>query len=357
MSVLAENLPSVLGEERSEKFSLKEHYLRYIDKLVRQKGPSEEDYSDLDAWMVEVDRLIKAGYISPQDVASVRARFGDMFSSLTFAGFSLKKPHGYAGDYEIIDRIYQSYVFPEPHLSKWDRYAQRLAVNHAVRNRKTYFHELLGRHSGAKQGRTLRVLNVASGPGRDMFEYLSTDGSNDVYFDCVEQDQNAINYSSSLCHAFLDRITFMKTDALRFRARNRYDIVWSAGLFDYFGDRVFKAVLKRLMSAIAPGGELVIGNFSNTNPSRGWMELCEWIVYHRSPEELLLLAEECGIPRANLTIGQESQGVNLFLHITCPEHNLIQSNECRVMESLNTEIPYMSKEKKEYSDGMPLAIY
>ncbi len=316
---------------------LKKEYIRYIDRLLQKGGPSEEDYPNLDAWIIGIDQMIKAGYIGPRDIASLRARFGDVFSLQTLAGFAFLKPHGYAGDYQIIDRIYQAYISPVSHLSKWDRYAQRLAASQAVRNRKTYFQELLRSHCASRQGRALHVLNIASGPGRDMFEYLSTNGSSEVYFDCIEQDQEAINYASLLCSAFLDRITFIRSDVLRFRPCRKYDIIWSAGLFDYFNDKVFKAVLKRLVPAVAPGGEIVIGNFSHANPSRCWMELCGWILHHRSPAELLLLAEECGIPRSNLTIGQEPQGVNLFLHITYPERTVVQTGQYLTRGSSDVE--------------------
>lgn len=358
MESLAENLSSCFPvEEYSEKSigvrirsdshnladlvdtsELKEQHLRYIDKLLHQGGPSQEDYPNIDAWMNGVYHRVKAGYIGPQHILSLRARFGDVFSSETLAGLALMKPHGYPGDYEIIDKIYQTSISRVPHLYKWDQFTQTLAAVQAVRNRKTYFHELLRCRHAAKQGRPLHVLNIASGPGRDMFEYLSTNGSREIYFDCVEQDQDAINYASALCYAFLDRITFVKGNILHFRPRKKYDIIWSAGLFDYFDNRVFRAVLKRLVPAIAPGGELVIGNFSDTNPSRCWMEFCDWILYHRSSKELLLLAKECGIPGSNLAIGQESNRVNLFLHIACAEHALIQPNQCRTLKSVDVEI-------------------
>ena len=60
----------------------------------------------------------------------------------------------------------------------------------------------------------------------------------------------------------------------------------------------------------------MIGNFSDTNPDRPYMEvLMEWDLYHRSEEKMILLATECQIQEDQIRIGKEEEGVNLFLHI------------------------------------------
>jgi extracellular factor (EF) 3-hydroxypalmitic acid methyl ester biosynthesis protein len=97
-----------------------------------------------------------------------------------------------------------------------------------------------------------------------------------------------------------------------------YDVIWSAGLFDYFSDRTFKLLLRRLIPNIAPGGQLVIGNFSDSNPNHHWLHFCEWHLHHRSSEQLVRLALEAGAQHENVSIGKEPEGVNLFLHINQP---------------------------------------
>ena len=63
-------------------------------------------------------------------------------------------------------------------------------------------------------------------------------------------------------------MSFVQRNALRFRPQRTYDLVWSAGLFDYFEDALFVTTLSRLLKATAADGELVVGNFSTQNPSR-----------------------------------------------------------------------------------------
>jgi len=292
-------------------------HLGYIRALVEQGGPRESDYAQLDAWISTIHSLIRSGQLSAAELITLREAFGEAFSPTTMQGFAFIKPHGYAGDFEIIDRIYKNYLSPLPHLTAWDRYWQSHAAAHAVRNRKDYFHQLLDRVAPPPGGgKSLSVLKLASGPGRSMFEWLSANPEAAISFECLEIDPKAIQYASCLNHRFRDRITFHQKNVLRYRPTAQYDLIWAAGLFDYFTDKVFASLVRRLLPALAPNGELVIGNFSDLNPSRPYMEIFDWLLNHRSPLDLRRIAEQCGVPHDRVTIGSEPAGVNLFLHIS-----------------------------------------
>jgi cyclopropane fatty-acyl-phospholipid synthase-like methyltransferase len=157
---------------------------------------------------------------------------------------------------------------------------------------------------------------MASGPGRDMQAFFVQAGIDKlrVSIDCVEQDENAIRFAQEICAEYTESIRFFKTNALRFDSDLKYDLIWSAGLFDYFDDKVFVFMLKRLKGMLASVGEIIIGNFSTLNPSRSYMELMEWYLHHRSPHTLKSLAMAAGFIESSLSVKKESTGVNLFLH-------------------------------------------
>ena len=72
-------------------------------------------------------------------------------------------------------------------------------------------------------------------------------------------------------------------------------------------------VSQRLFQALAPTGELVIGNVAANNPSRWIMEFfADWCLIHRTPEELA----EFGVKLNGTTswVDAEPSGINLFLH-------------------------------------------
>lgn len=241
-----------------------EHHKEYLQELIKKGGPTPDDYYDLDAWIIEISDWVKTKQISKNELQELIKLFGDAFSTETMQGFAFQKPHGYAGDFEIIDRIYQRYISTTCHLTNWDKYLQT--------------------HSA-------------------------------VHFDCIEQDKNAISHAQSLCNKYLDKITFFQKNVLRFNTDKKYDLIWSAGLFDYFENNVFVFMLKRLSTMVTTDGKIVIGNFSTNNPSRPYMELFEWKLHHRSPQTLKAIAREAGFNNENIYIEKEETGVNLFLHL------------------------------------------
>lgn len=297
--------------------STRRNHNTFIKRMVSNGGPRISEYVPFANWLDEVAIDYQNGQLNHSQLQTLRNIFGQALSTQTMQGFVYRKPHGYAGDYEIIDKIYRQHVTTNPHLKNWDKYFHAQSAPIAVRNRKGYFIRLLkSLDCSVQNGYPIRVLNVASGPGRDLFEFFNGGGNTKIEFDCIEYDQNAINYALSLCSDFASRVKFIKENVLKFKTQKRYPLIWSAGLFDYFDDKAFVALLQRFFSFLSYGGELVIGNFSEKNPTRNYMEIIgEWHLHHRSSEKLISLAKESGIPRQDIQVSREVEGVNLFLHV------------------------------------------
>jgi SAM-dependent methyltransferase len=284
--------------------------------LLDKNGPDRAEYDKLNAWIDTIIKKKRKGDITEKHLSALREIWGDAFSADTCQGLSFLKPHGYTGDYEIIDRLYTGYVCPKPHLKKWDKFYQNHEAARAVRNRRAYLKRILLTH--LKRKKHMRVLNIGSGPGRDMayfFQNAALNGSRRVRFDCLEQDEQAIEYARNVCRPYLSHIKFIKENILRNTPDGTYDLIWASGIFDYFNDRIFVRILKKLLAALKPGGECVIGNFSVDNPSKNYMEIFEWCLHHRSSSNLEALAYQCGIAKERVRIKSERTGVNLFMHI------------------------------------------
>ncbi len=293
------------------------YHREFVADLVSRGGPDADEYLDLDAWLAEISEMRRSGKIGSVELAALVDTFGSAFSLDTMQGFAFRKPHGYAGDFEIIDRIYQRHHASDTHLRKWDEYWQRHAAAEAVRNRVTYFIEQVEKYcDGRDQSSDVQVLNLASGPCRDLLELFRGRSPRGLVVHCVEQDQNAIQHGKMLCDEYLDRLRFYNRNALRYRSEIKFDLIWSAGLFDYFDDEVFVYMLRRLGTMLKQSGEIVIGNFSTTNPSRPYMELFDWVLHHRSPQTLRNLAREAGFSKECIRVGREPLAVNLFLHLS-----------------------------------------
>ncbi len=270
----------------------------------------------LQAFVEVLSMRYHQGELRPQQVDTLYQQFGQDFLHHTLQGHSWRKPFGYAGDFLMIDKIYTYHRSDRPELRIWDEYFHRQAAPRAVRNRKDYLGSVVGNQLA---GRTsVRLLNVASGPGRDLQEvYDRLAQPERLLTTCVEQDARAIAYAKALTNQYQPLIDFVHKNALRFSSQQRYDLIWSAGLFNYFDDRVFVRLLRRMKDQLAPGGEIAIGNFNeNHNPSRTYMEvLGKWFLHHRTKQQLIMLAQQAGFSKPQIAVRQEPEGVNLFLHI------------------------------------------
>jgi extracellular factor (EF) 3-hydroxypalmitic acid methyl ester biosynthesis protein len=287
-----------------------------LETMIRRGGPMPQEYAELNRQIRRLADEVRAGNVAAQEVKSlVRLATEEHFRG-TMQAESVLKKHGYSGDFEIIDDIYRMRISPDAKQRRWDLFFHAQSAPCAVRNRKAYFHQLLRDLTDRLPGRALRVLNIASGPARDLREWFDANPESAIHFDCIELDPKAIAHASSVCGAYAARVTFHHQNALKFVPSERYDLIWSAGLFDYLTDRLFTRLVRSLMPFVKVGGEVVVGNFSEFNASRDYMELMgDWYLEHRSEGKLRELAEKAGAGAEQVAVRWEPEGVNLFVHV------------------------------------------
>lgn len=285
----------------------------FIKKLYEAGGPLPKEYSLLYDTLDLLSDELKNERLTKEELKKIWDIFSDEFMDNTLQGQSLKKPFGYAGDFRIIDMIYSKSTYPK--YKKWDNFYNDSWAAKAVRNRKDYFKNMISNRCNDRKPH--RLLNVASGPSRDLFELFEEKGIDNLKIDCIESDPKAIEYAQELCWKHLQSISFKRSNIFKFNTEIKYDLIWSAGLFDYFNDEHFVKLLRKLISCTTKKYEIIIGNFAPENPSRSCMEiLLDWHLYHRDEAKLINLAIEAGCSREQLYVGKEDEGVNLFLHIS-----------------------------------------
>ena len=277
-----------------------------LSKIVNQGGPEPSEYLEFAAIVNNLE---------DQEIDYFRELIKDYLNEHTLIGHGYVKPFGYPGDFKIIHNIYRLYVNPDRKYRNWDMFFQNQEGAHAVRNRKDYFikccQELEQRDTDQ-----MRVLILGSGPATDVNEYLDINPESRIHFDLVDFDQNAISFARSQNSKFDGKIDYFKINVLRFKPYQWYDMIWSSGLFDYFKDRHFVYMINKYYKYVAEGGEFIIGNFSNSNPTKRLMEvLSDWYLNHRSKYDLVRMALEADINEKLVKVDMEELGVNLFLRI------------------------------------------
>lgn len=288
--------------------------LSFLENIIANGGPEVMEYEELNQIFDQLSGAYQCGEVSDHALQLLQNGFGDEGLKNTMHGHIKSKPYGYAGDFMIIDKIYSQHITTDRRFKKWDLFWNNHSAAKAVRNRKDYFIKTMT--SQLKSNAELRLLNVASGPARDIAELYETLEPGKLNTVCIEADLKAINYAKKLTKKYAADITFIHQNIFRFNTNEQFNKVWSAGLFDYFDDRLFIKLLRKFIKWTKPGGEVIIGNFGNENPSRNYMELIgDWHLYHRSENTLIEVALKAGVERENISVGKEFEGVNLFLHV------------------------------------------
>jgi SAM-dependent methyltransferase len=249
----------------------------------------------------------------------------DVFVRGRYIEWSLRKPFGYAGDFRIIEDIYENNPQTIGFDRLFDNYFQMSAISTAVRNRKDDFKRLLIRFIKDRPNQQLRIMNLAAGPSREIREMLfqNKDICKNVVFDCYDNDQNAIDFSSVSLSEF-PNVNFIKVNAVRLALKNdihaqikqKYDIIYSTGLFDYFEEKLSLRLIQNFKKLLHKEGVLLISDVRDkfSNPSVHFMEwVGDWNLVYRDDDSFRNIFVKAGYKLSDLEALYEQQGILQYI--------------------------------------------
>lgn len=250
-------------------------------------------------------------------------RIRQIFVRGVYIDWSLRKPFGYAGDFKIIDDIYKNNPSTTGFDRLFDNYFQMSAISVAVRNRKEDFKRAVVNFINNRQNSILRIMNLASGPCRDIQEVLSSNSAlcKNATFDCYDSDGKAIEFAKALL-ANDPKVSFFEENALRIAVKKntsadkKYDFIYSAGLFDYFSERVAIRVVRGLKKLLTSEGTLLISNVRDkySNPSVHFMEWTgDWNLVYRDEDNFRRIFIEAGFKENEIDAQYEQQGIMEYI--------------------------------------------
>lgn len=143
-----------------------------------------------------------------------------------------------------------------------------------------------------------RILSVASGHARELSGSLVTSPLFDGEFVALDQDALSCDEVSKSFAAH--RVRVINTGVVEFLRdtttnHGEFDLIYSAGLYDYLSDILARRLTKQLYRMLKPGGRLLIANFVPETKSRAYMEIfMDWHLIYRTEEEMLALAQSTG---------------------------------------------------------------
>lgn len=244
----------------------------------------------------------------------VRSRIG---------GRGYYKPAGFAGDYETILAIYDQQPAGTDRLGKLlDAAALRFQGAKAVFNRRTLLADEIRRTAASVSPGTARVLSMACGPAQELLDVFDANGGGGrVQATLVDMDPNALDYvrarlkalgadhraKTVLCNLIHTALGAVDVEV------GPQDLIYSAGLIDYFDDTLVVALMDLAHGWLAPGGRVILGNFHPRNPDRAFLDhVLDWKLIHRTEADMNRLYRASRFGRGCTGVRFEAQGVNLF---------------------------------------------
>jgi extracellular factor (EF) 3-hydroxypalmitic acid methyl ester biosynthesis protein len=242
------------------------------------------------------------------------------------------KPRGYSGDSVMIKMIYDNQY--EGH-STFGKLMHKHPAEHpaaqSVRNRRDLVTKLLSRKNSTDMktnSKKINVLSVACGPAFEIQDVLTTaEDCSKFHFTLLDQDDTALAEAGSQLSRLEKKLgAKIEVDFLNESVRTmlatpktdkmwgQFDYIYSMGLFDYLTTPAAKAVLAKLYQILKIGGQMAIGNFHISNPSRFYMEYwLDWVLYYRTEDELIGLLKNSNSAETKVIF--EDTGSQMFLQV------------------------------------------
>ena len=252
--------------------------------------------------------------------AKVQAEFLPYLLATETAQRLYSKPRGYAGDFMTIEHIYDGTVGGTGVGELIDTVIMAQASATAVRNRRGV---LATRIKAAMQrpGSGGQVMSLACGPARELFDAFAT-LPRDLWPQAtlLDIDSEALQLVGKQVAAqgLEGRTRLVQANLIRLAlGREKLDVppqdlIYSIGLIDYFNDEFVVRLLHWIHDRLAPGGEVVLGNFHPGNPDKPFMDyVLEWKLIHRTEDDMQRLFTASPFGRCT-DIVFEDAGVNLF---------------------------------------------
>ena len=279
----------------------------------------------------------EAAQVSPDELMTHKAFARRELHPLTlcspFVHRTYTKPLGYAGDYEMVNMMLrESSIQPLGTYAKLiDMFHIEASAPEAHRNRIVLLEQRLLQEAErvvADEERMFTVLNVGCGPAVEVQRYIRNESlSNQTSFQLMDFNEETLAYTEGRVNAAITesgnkpviKFTHKSIDELLKDAHQKslqfsdnFDMVYCAGLFDYFSDHICKRLVALFYSWIRPGGLVTVTNVHSRNPSRHHMEhLLEWYLVYRDENDMSGLA-----PKGTKSqIACDETGVNVFLDI------------------------------------------
>lgn len=231
-------------------------------------------------------------------------------------------PHGYPGDWEIIEHIMdaENKSEPESWAWYWEQSALHLPIVQQHREKVHWQGDAICKALRQVRGRT-RILSLATGGGRDLLSVLTQLRHHEPELVLNDWDAHALALTEQRIREVPGSYRTIQGNALQvarqLRGEKPFHLVLAGGLFDYLPDKAASLLLRIVThSLLQPSGRFVLTNIEWGNPFRPLMEyMADWHLIERSEADILRLCAETGIHQNRVEMSRDATGLTLLVSI------------------------------------------
>ena len=207
-----------------------------------------------------------------------------------FTRHSFCRPRGYPGDAGLMDIIYQITPVPQD-TTALGNLVYQFGINtpaaQSVRIRRLMLAAAIDQT--ARKIESPRVLCVASGHARELeFSRAVQSGQIEVLTAFDQDEVSLAEVERSHGHLKVETVRGSVLDLVGGSVELApYDLIYSAGLYDYLLQPLARRLTAALFGFLKPGGTLLLANFLPSLRDIGYMEaFMNWPLVYRSAQEL-----------------------------------------------------------------------
>jgi len=245
---------------------------------------------------------------------------------------SFSKPLGYAGDYEMVNMMLKESdtIGNNTYARIFHDLTTDVAAAAAHRNRVRILEDYLAGEAERvhDEERIFTALTIGCGPAVEVQRFIRNhEVSAQAVLHLMDFNEETIEYAklrTGLAVEISGRKPTLKfiqksiDELLKDIHQEQegflpvYDMIYCAGLFDYFPDNVCRNLVNLYHGWVRPGGLLVTTNVHTVNPDRFTMEyLLDWYLIYRDEKQMASL-----VPKGvDSEIYVDKTGVNVFMSI------------------------------------------
>ncbi|MDA1049923.1 MAG: class I SAM-dependent methyltransferase [Planctomycetota bacterium] len=318
---------------------LREHARRVGEKLVEDLRFAEvttNSWSNLERSDLEVSQIMNSCL---DDLASTNCWgeanrnpsgvlwkvAGEVLSVGWLQQHARQKPRGYAGDFEMLEKIVHRTLCSDPLGRAFDHFFQEQAAANAIRCRTQLVADRIVQLVRASTREKVHICSVGAGPAIDVevaCGELSGDERGRLTVTLLDLDPEALVHAERRLTPVLrgDQVRSQRENLFRLPRLERTgslleqpDFIVCTGLFDYLTDADAVAMLQYFWSHLATDGELMVFNFAPSNPSRAYMEwIGNWYLMYRNEAAVAALVHEAIGDNRQTQIAREDSQASLY---------------------------------------------